>query len=324
MIIGLILVLIFLCFILIRSADHVVIALRRIARKSHIGVFAFSAIILALGTSFPELGVSLTSALNGMSSLSLGVVLGSNIANVALVGASAALLYGRVVVRGEFLRRDYWIATAAGILPMILALDGRLTRVDGLVLLIVYLAYATSLFKHRFLEIAEGHRKNEPFWYRIYRQISRIDGHIGREYGRLFIGLSVMLLSADLCVRVARTLASSLGIPIFIVGLVVVAIGTSLPEFAFSIRSLEDKEPKMFFGNLLGSTIANSTLILGLAIVISPINAIPINQYLISAVTYLGVYLLLWLFIETKFRLDRWEAAVLLLVYLVFVIAELF
>lgn len=321
MILALILLLFFFTFILIKSADHVVVALRHIAKLSHARIFVISAILLALGTSFPELFVSTTSALEGVSTLSLGVVVGSNIANISLIAGFAALVTGRVFVHGEFLKRDVWISLAAGILPILLILDKSLSRVDGLILLTAYAAYATSFFKIRFREIAEFHL-SEVFFHRLFRKVTHIKTTLTREYGRLFASLAVILLSADMIVKLSKNLAEAVGIPLFLIGLILLAIGTSLPELVFSLRLLTDKEPSMFFGNLLGSTIANSTLIVGLAAVINPVVIAAFDDYVISAVSFVVVYLTFWFFIRSKFRLERWEAGILIIFYLVFIAFE--
>lgn len=321
MIPALISLLLVLTFFLIKSADIVVISLRRLSKSTHVAAFVLSALLLALATSFPELFVGITSALEGSSSLSLGVIVGSNIANISLMGGLAALLTGRVHVHGEFMKKDVAIALLAGILPLILAFDGELRRVDGLILLAVYAAYATSFFKVRFLEIAERH-KTENFFHRLFRKINHFDVDKTKEFGRLFVGLALLLFSADMVVEVAKQLAIFANIPVFVVGLIIVAVGTSLPELAFSLRSLGDKEPKMFFGNLLGSTIANSTLIIGITTLINPVTGLARSDYLVSAAFFVIIYLTFWFFIRSKFRLDRWEAGVLILLYLVFAILE--
>ena len=318
-----VLILVFFSFVLIKSADHVVVALRRIARHSKVGLYAISAIILALGTSFPELSVSLTSALEGSSEISLGVILGSNIANIALIGSLACLISGRVLIHdGEYLHKDYWLAVGAGVLPVILAFDRSLNRVDGLILLSVYAAYASSLFKIRFFEIAQREIKAEKFFHRFFREIEHVESLITKEYGRFFIALAVMLFSADALVKSGKNLAENLNIPVFLIALVVISIGTSFPELAFSLRSLKDHEPRMFFGNLLGSTIVNSTLIVGVATVINPVENIPLNKYYISGVFFLLVYLIFYKFIRSKFRFERKEALILILIYILFVVVE--
>lgn len=325
MIPGLIILILLFSLVLIKSADWVVVAVRRLAKQTHTGIFAFSAIILALGTSFPELFVGITSALEGNPSVSLGDITGSNIANIALVGGLAAFVAGRVRVRGEYLRRDVVVSMIAGVIPLVLLFDRTLNRVDGLILWAVYLAYATSIFRRRYVQIGKEQQEEESFVYRFMRRFNNIniDKAKRRELGRLFVGVALMLFSADMIVRFASKLAEIAHVPEFVIGLIIVAIGTSLPELAFSFRSLEDHEPSMFFGNLLGSTIANSTMVIGTAAIIHPIHLTAPDKYLVAVVTFIVVFISFWFFIRTKHRLDRWEALMLLFLYLTFVIVEI-
>jgi cation:H+ antiporter len=298
----------------------VVIGIRHLT-KSASGAFTISALLLALATSFPELFVGITSAIEGSPGLSLGNVIGANIANISLVAGASALLVGKVNVHGEFLRRDVWVALGAGILPLVLILDGSLSRVDGLALLIIYGVYASSFFKRRFLEIGEEIRRGS-FVHKFFRTIHHISSTKTKETARVFLGIAALLISANFIVKVAGKLADMAHLPVFLVGLILLSIGTTLPELGFSIRSLEDREPTMFFGNLLGSIIANSTLIIGLAAVISPIKVVAVEEYFIAAIAFLAIFLTFWFFIRSKLRLDRWEAGVLLIMYLVFVVVE--
>lgn len=319
-ILNLFLIVIF-SIVLIKAAEWVIVALRRIARKSKTGVFAISAIILAIGTSLPELFVGITSALEGAPNIALGVVLGSNIANTAVITGLVALIIGGINIREDYLKKDVGLALIAGLLPLALMADGVLGRVDGFVLLAAYAAYASSFFKQRFTEIAEEHKK-ESFFYRFWKQINHIDFNITREYGRLFVGVALLLLSGEMIVRNSESLATFLGVPIFIIGLIVLALGTSLPELAFSLRSVEDKHPSMFFGNLLGSTIANSTLIVGVTSVIAPIKVVAFGDYATAVVAFIVIFATFWMFIKSKHRLERWEGVVLLLLYAVFIAVE--
>jgi cation:H+ antiporter len=318
---GLILLLIIFSFVLIKSADLVIVALRRISKQTKTGVFALSAIILALGTSLPELFVGVTSAIEKSPNLALGVVLGSNIANTAFVIGLTAFVVGKVNVYGGYLKRDLVIAFIAGLLPLFLILDGSLNRIDGLILLAVYAAYATGFFRARYEEVAKEHEK-ESFFYRFIRKFNQVNGVKTREFGRLFVGIALLLFSADMIVRLSSQLALSAKIPLLVVGLIILAVGTSLPELAFSFRSLEDNEPSMFFGNLLGSTIANSTLIIGATSLIQPIMVKALSEYFVAAVAFMIVFISFWLFVRSKHRLERWEAAVLLLMYIAFIVVE--
>lgn len=321
MIPGLIVLILLLSLVLIKSADMVIVAIRRLSRNTGTKTFVLSAIIIALGTSFPELFVGVTSALENSSSLSLGVVLGSNIANIALIGGVTAFIVGKVGVHGDYLKHDVWIALAAGIAPLVLILDSQLSRVDGAILVTIYLAYAAGFFRHRYVQIGRE-QAEEGFIYRFLRKFSHIDSHKTKEFGRLFVGVALLLFSADVIVRLSTTLAGYANIPLFLIGVVVLALGTSLPEFAFSLRSLEEHEPSMFFGNLLGSTIANSTLIIGVVSLISPVKIFAINEYVVAVLAFVIVFLTFWFFIRSKHRLDRWEAGVLLLLYFCFLFLE--
>lgn len=321
MIPGLIAVIIVLSLLLIKSADWVVIAIRRISKNSHTPSFAISAIILALGTSFPELFVGITSAIEESPNLAFGVVVGSNIANIALVGGLSAAIVGKVRIRGEYLKRDVWFAFLAGILPIMLVADKTLGRVDGLILLSVYLAYATGFFRQRYEEIGKE-QQEESFVYRFVRQFNHIRTRQRKEFARLFIGIAVLLFSADSIVKLSTLLAQLANVPLFVIGLFVIALGTSLPEFAFSLRSLEDHEPSMFFGNLLGSTIANSTLIIGTTALIAPIQIFAFGEYMTAVIVFIFVFLSFWVFVRSKHRLDRWEAGFLLVIYIIFALFE--
>ncbi|MFV1916882.1 MAG: sodium:calcium antiporter [Patescibacteria group bacterium] len=320
---GIVIAIIIFSLLLIKGADWVIVAIRRISLGSTAKAFTISAIVLALGTSFPELFVGITSALEGTPSLSLGVVAGSNIANITLVGGLAALIVGRIRIHGEYLKREVWIALVAGLLPSILLIDGQLSRVDGLILLAVYGAYSSSFFRQRFIQIGEE-QSEEGFVYRFVRRFSHITAEKKREIGRLFVGLALMLFSADMIVKLAIFLGDLANVPNLFVGLVIVAIGTSLPELAFSLRSLKEHEPSMFIGNLLGSTIVNSTLVLGMVSLIQPIVITALSQYYVAVFAFFAVFLSFWFFIRSKHRMDRWEAGVLLLLYLAFVLVELF
>ena len=318
-----ILILIIFASVLIKSAEWVVVALRRIAKRSKVGVFAISAIILAVGTSLPELFVGITSAIEGAPNIALGVVLGSNIANTALIVGFVALIMGKVNVHGEYLKRDVFMALVAGLLPLALMADGILGRVDGLILLFVYAAYTAGFFKDKFAEITDEHSQ-ESFFYKFLREINHIDFDITKEYGKLFLGLALMLFSSQQIIGASEKLAVAIGIPVFVVGLIILAIGTSLPELIFSIKSIKEGEPKMFFGNLLGSTIANSTLIVGLTAVISPINIVSFGDYRNAIITFVIIFITFWIFIRSKHRLDRMEGLILVLMYLVFIVLELY
>lgn len=307
--------------LLIKASEWTIVSLRRIAKKSNVGIFAISAIILAVGTSLPELFVSITSAIESTPEIALGVVLGSNIANTALIAGMVALILGRINVHGEYLKRDVLIAFVAGLLPIGLMADGILGRVDGLILLFVYFAYVAGFFKDKINEILDEKNK-ESFFYKFFREINHINFDKTKEFGKLFLCLALLLFSSEMIISASNSLALSIGVPIFVISLILLSLGTSLPELVFSLKSVQGGEPRIFFGNLLGSTIANSTLIVGVASTIHPINVGSFLDYRNAIITFIVVFATFWFFIRTKHRLDRWEALVLVLIYFVFIVLE--
>jgi cation:H+ antiporter len=327
MIIFYILILLALIFLLIKSADLVVDSLRKFSKMAHAKVVVVSSILLAIATSFPELVIGVSSAINKSPDLTLGNILGANIANISLVAGLSALIAGGVIIHNEFIRREVFTAAIAGLIPIVLVVDGSLTRIDGIILLLFYIAYSASFFKDRFMQIAHENRL-EGYIHRFIRNIEHpkidINFHAGKELIKMIASITLLILVASVVVKIAVTLATSAGIPIFIVGLVLLSMGTTLPELAFSIRSLKNHQPTMFFGNILGSIICNSTLILGLTAVIYPIKLANPIESLIAAVAFVLIFGVFWIFIRERMRIGRKEALVLVILYAIFVALEFF
>lgn len=305
------------CFLLIKATDILVVNLKSLSARMRIGVFAISGLIVALATSLPELSVGITSALRGQPNLSLGNVIGANIANLSLVIGGAALIGGSVAIHGAFLRQDVFYAFLAGSAPMVLLVDKTLSRLDGLILLALYGFYQTMIFRQQEkMKLAT----EDGFISRLLRRLN----HRGtkREIAWIFFGVALLLFSADMIVRFASSLALVLNLPILMVGLVFIALGTTLPELIFEAQAIKKRQPEMALGNLLGSIAANGTLIIGLVALLSPIKIEAFVQYLLATITFVFIFGLFYLFIRTKRRLERWEGAVLAFGWLLFVLAE--
>jgi cation:H+ antiporter len=317
--IALYLILIFLfCFLLIKTTDILIVNLKSLVSRTKIGTFAISSLIVGLGTSLPELFVGVTSALRGTPDLSLGNIVGANIANLSLVIGGAALIGGVVYVRGEFLRQDVFWAFLAGAAPMILLFDKQLSRLDGIILLALYGFYQAAVFGGQKKGLAV--EEDEGFIQRLIRRLN----HRGtrRELGWIFLGLALLLFSADMIVRLAKAIAIALNIPILLVGLILISLGTCLPEFTFGVKAIRQRQPQMVFGNLVGSIVANANLILGLVVLISPIRIQAFAQYLLATMGFVVVFGVFYFFTRTKHRLERWEGAFLVGFYLAFVLSE--
>lgn len=309
----------FCCFLLVKATDILIVNFRRLSQKTNLRKFALTGLVLGLATSLPELFVGLSSAFENQPILSLGNIMGSNIANLSLVIGGAALVSGMIAVRGSFIRRDVFYAFLAATSPMILLFDKTLSRVDGLILLFFYVFYQLVVFNEQHRKLA-GEKKG--IVSRLLRKLS--SKRTRKELGWILIAVILLLLSADILVRVSIKLAVLFGFPLLLIGLLIISVGTTLPELVFSVKALLRKQREMFFGNLLGSIVANGTLVIGLVALISPFRIQTFSSYLLATMIFVLIFGLLYLFIKTKQRLDRWEGAILLIVYLLFIFLESF
>lgn len=307
-----------LSFLLIKATDILIINFRSLAARTRLGQFAITGFVLALATSLPELFVGITAALEGSPSLSLGNVIGSNIADLSLVIGGAAVIGGALQVRGVFLRRDVFYVFLAGAAPMILLLDKSLSRVDGLILLALYGFYQVIVFGEQRERITSEDK--EGFIHQLLRRLNH--RQTGKELGWIFLGIALLLFAAEVLVRLAKEIAVVLNVPILLVGLFIIAVGTSLPELAFEIEAIRKHQSGMALGNLLGSVVANGTLILGITALISPIAVQTLEEYLLATLAFVVSFGMFYLFIQTKRRLDRWEGAILIAFYLAFLVVE--
>lgn len=315
------LILIFLLsFILIKATDILIVNFEALSAKTKIRKFALTGLILGLATSLPELFVGLSASFAGKSILSLGNIMGANIANLSLVVGGAALIGGALRVEGIFLKKDVFYVFLAATAPMILLTDKVLSRIDGLILLTLYVFYQIVIFsekKHR-----QEFKKTQEMGviHRLIRKMNHLETK--KEIGWILLSIIVLLFSADFLVRAAMKLAVVLNLPLILIGLLIVSVGTTLPELVFGIKAIKDKQSSMVFGNLSGSIAANATLIIGLVALISPMRIQAFASYFLATMAFLIIFGLFYFFIRTKHRLDRWEGLALLLVYLVFVIME--
>ncbi|MBL7150454.1 sodium:calcium antiporter [Candidatus Microgenomates bacterium] len=303
--------LLFFSFLLIKASDIIVDSLRKLSKSTHLSKFALTSFILALATSLPELFVGIAAALENKPSLSLGNVIGSNIANLSIVIGGAAFIGGTVNVVGKFLQKDIFYTFLAGSLPLVLLLDNTLSRVDGLILLVVYFWYVATVLKFR---------EKISFLNGIIKRLGKREAEI--ELSWFFFGIILLIFSADMLVRVSYQLADFFHIPLFLIGLFLVALGTSLPELSFGIKAIRSHQTAMVFGNLLGSVVANSSLILGITALISPIKILYLQEYLLATIFFIFIFAVFYFFVRSKRRLERWEGGVLFLLYLLFAMVE--
>ncbi|MFH2086027.1 MAG: sodium:calcium antiporter [bacterium] len=311
-----------LCLILIYATSLIVRSIKTLARQSGLAAYGITAFILAISTSLPELVVSLVASIEGNTSLILGNIIGSNIADLSLVIGGAAVLGGSLQITGLILSRDIYLTGAAGFLPLFLIADGTLSQADGVVLLVVYLIMI-STFLHSHQKALAAHALSRSPIKRFLVAITSSNGHNGIL--KFAFGVALLLLSSHFIVRLASALAISTGLSTLFIGLFIVALGTSLPELAFELKAISSGQAKMALGDLLGSVVANSTLILGLAAIIRPLTLT--HQGLVPYGMAIGAFSMIYFafiyFVKTKKKLERWEGFILLSGYVAFILIEL-
>lgn len=316
-----------LSYVLSRSTDILVAGINQLGEGTAVESYGLTAFLVALATSLPELFVGVSAALQGEPLLPIGVVLGSNIANVSIVIGGAAMVGGVVKAKDHIYRKELVYAFLIGALPLLLMIDGRLSRIDGVVLLVVYVFYvmetmAKKKTKRRLERAGDEYYKGSGLGHRILVLVGRKDVEQGLL--RLIVGSALLIVVSDLVVRLSVQMAHMINIPVILIGLFMVSIGTSLPELTFEIKTVGRKEYLMAFGNIIGSTVTNSSLILGLVAFLNPVVlGETVSAYFVSVAAFVLLYGLFWYFVYSSKRLERWEGLALVLFYLVFVVVQM-
>lgn len=277
---------------------------------------AAAAIFVALSTSLPELSIAIVSGIERRPEISLANLLGANVANMSMVIGGATLIAGVLPVVGNYFRWELAAIFFAGISPILLMMDGGLSRLDGLILVVVYLIYLQGVVIDGKREtLAEEAVKRRGLLVRIKEwHRKRKDGSVVM----LFFGAALMMISAELIVRLVTMLAPLLSISPVVLSLIMVSLGTTLPELTLAIGAAVKREVALIMGNLFGSIVTNATLIVGLLALISPFETAQIANYSLVNMAFVINFGLFWLFTSTKRRLDRWEGLVLIGVFISF------
>ncbi len=305
----------FLAFIvsavtLARSSLSLVNTLTKLALKFRVSEFLVGFVVMAIATSLPELLVGIVSAVEGEPLLSLGNVIGSNIADLSIVVGLAAITARGVRLQSQVRNRETIFMNLFALAPLLLLLDGQLGRGEGVLLLMFFGFYMYNLVLR------------SPTYTKVMKDRRR-DFSLSHQLLLLLGGLIVLLVSAEVLIRSGVSLAHTLGIPPLLVGLFALAIGTSLPELSFEVSAATKHCGEMLIGNIMGSVVANSTLVLGITALISPITPERPDILGTSAV-FLAVTLLTFtIFARSQYKVSLREGLVLVLGYLVFVVAEL-
>ncbi len=293
--------------VLIKGADWLVDGASELARKYKVSDLAIGLTVVAFGTSAPELVVNVFAAYQGHHDIVFGNIIGSNNFNLFMILGIAGLIFPLSVQSSTVWKEIPFSFAAAGILFLLtsaLIFPGNeiLSRIDGVILLVMFCLFLFYVYKQLGNDTAKDH-------------LAQKNLTVFKIWGFIIGGLTGLVLGGKLVVASSIDIAETLGISQKIIGLTIVAAGTSLPELATSVVAAMKKNDDIAVGNIIGSNIFNIFLILGVSSIINPVNY---SADFDTDLLLLGlgtVFLFIAMFTGKKGKLDRWEAAVLLSVY---------
>lgn len=304
-------------FVLVAGAELLVRGAVSLAELARISPLVIGLTVVAFGTSAPELAVSSISSLKGDSAIALGNVVGSNIFNVLLILGVSALIVP-LSVSSQLVKLDVPIMIVASIAVAIAAANGSISRFEGVIFLLCAVVYTAWLIRTGRKEIAND--ESEPTDSAAEKPIaaSRLVT-VSVNIGLILGGLVLLVWGAKLLVDSATAIARGFGVSDMVIGLTIVAAGTSLPELATSIVAALKGQRDIAVGNVVGSNVFNLLVVLSTAAVLSS-SGVPVPQSVFSfdVAFMVGVAVLCWPIFFTQAVVSRWEGALMLVLYVVY------
>ncbi|WP_172962238.1 calcium/sodium antiporter [Hydrocarboniclastica marina] len=298
--------------VLIWSADRFVDGASGTARYAGMPPLLIGMIIVGFGTSAPEMVISAFAASEGNPGIALGNAYGSNISNIALILGFTAVL-SPIFMRNSAIRRELPLLTLATLVAGWQLWDGELSRMDGIVLLLLFFV----IMGYAVFKAMRG--EAEPLGGEPDSEVLQHSMSLGRSLFWLVLGLVLLIISSRALVWGAVEVARALGVTDLVIGLTVVAIGTSLPELASSLAAVRKGEHDLAFGNILGSNIFNTLAVVGIAATIQPMSVEPVvlwRDWSIMIALTLGLFIMAWGFrILGPGRITRPEGGLMLVLY---------
>ena len=289
------------------GADRLTDGAVAVAEKMKMPQIVIGLTIVAMGTSMPEFCVSLVSALKGTTDLAVGNIVGSNIFNTLLIVGVSAWVAPMTILKST-VRKDIPFALFASVILLVMCLDGNISRLDADILFVLFLVFMYVTLKGAKTkdddttaktDSIEDDKKTMATWLSIVW---------------IIVGLACLIGGSNLFVEGATKVAEHIGVSEAVIGLTIVAGGTSLPELATSVVSARKGNSGIAIGNVLGSNVFNILAILGVTGVITPMHLQGITMLDLSMMVFST--LLVWLFSFTKYKIARWEGFVLTIVFI--------
>ena len=298
--------------ILVWSADRFVDGASATARYAGMPPLLIGMVIVGFGTSAPEIVVSVIAAIQGNPGLALGNAYGSNIANIGLILGITALI-SPIMVRSQVLRKELPVLLLITLLSLALVWNGMLSRFDAIILLVVFVLFMGWSIKQGMKQPSDGMANDQQ---------DAIEDNAMSAKTALFwlvLGLVLLVASSRLLVWGAVDIAQAFGVSDLIIGLTIVAIGTSLPELASSIVAIRKNQHDLAIGNVIGSNLFNTLAVVGLAGVISPMSVaseVLSRDFMVMIGLTLLLFVLGYGFKGRAGRISRYSGALLVIIYL--------
>ncbi|MFZ2682071.1 MAG: calcium/sodium antiporter [Patescibacteria group bacterium] len=301
--------------LLIKGADWLVNGASSVATKFKISNLVIGLTIVAFGTSMPELFVNLFASFQDKADIAIGNVVGSNLVNTLLILGVAAVIYPLKVVRGT-VWKEIPMSLLAGVMVFVLANDGLinggdvnvLSRIDGIILMIFFGFFGLYLFDLSKTQVIHQ-EQIEPKQYPVSRSAALV-----------LIGIVSLVLGGQMIVQSASEIAVTFGLSQALIGLTIVAVGTSLPELATSAVAAYKKNADIAVGNVVGSNIFNVFWVLGLSAVIRPVPFQASLNWDVGLVIAASLLLFIAMFVGKKYILQRWQGVLLILAYVAYIV----
>lgn len=298
-------------FFLIKGADLFVEGAASIARRFHVPAMIIGLTIVAMGTSAPEAAVSITSALAGQNDMSVANVVGSNFFNILVVLGVSSII-AKLPVQEGTIKKDAPFLLIVSALLLLFGLDLKIGRIEGLIFLAVFTYFLIDTVK----SAKKGSKQNSNEAATTMDIEVAEESSIPKTILLSIIGIVGIVLGGDMVVNSATNIATSFGMSANLVGLTIVAVGTSLPEFVTSVVAIKKGETEIAIGNVIGSNIFNILLVLGLSAAISPIT---ISTFaLIDVVFMVAITILLYFFMKKNNSLVKSQGIILVLIYIAY------
>lgn len=317
--------------ILIKGADYFVEAASKIAKHFGISEFIIGLTLVAIGTSLPELASSIAAVVSGAPDIVIGNIVGSNIANIALIVGLAAVLMP-IAIRKEMIHRDGFFMLFVTVLLLILSLDGTLSFVDALVLILIYIFYSLFLIESTALKESDNNMRYFTEYVLKFGYFSTLknvvkkkekpkekkDTGLLKNFGVLLLSGVAIVFGARFLINEALYFAGIFSTPEVVVGITIIAIGTSLPELMVTVSAARQGYGNIALGNVIGSNIANILIVGGLSALFAPL-IVATSSLMVYVPIMIAVTVLLLIFMRTKMELSRLEGWTFLAIYVLFI-----